>query len=175
MLFLTVPSLVCVLEGGWSSLSFPAPPGEGSLLGKLVAGARGSPWEHCCPSSARPYCFCTVGFSLFALWGGGLVWKRTFPGSSWALGLVSSVLSPCCPRDGGVGQGKVALGGAADVWGELPCPSSIPAAFGVVWEAARGSVHSLCNQSLCVGWAAGLAPGGAWLLFAGRRGRGGSC
>lgn len=31
------------------------------------------------------------------------------------------------------------------------------------------------KQSLCVGWAAVLAPGGAWLLFAGRRERGGSC
>lgn len=45
VLFLSAPSLVCVLEGSCSSLSFPAPHGEGSLFGKLVAGARGSPWE----------------------------------------------------------------------------------------------------------------------------------
>lgn len=65
-----------------------------------------------------------------------------------------------CSRAGGVQQGRAGLlwgcwvlCAAGEVQGKLPCPSSIPATLGMVWEVARGSVHSPRNQSLCVGWA----------------------
>lgn len=100
-----------------------------------------------------------------APWGGGLGWKRTFPASSWGLGLFSLVLSLCWPskwllQGWGVEQDRAGLlwgcwvlCGAGEVRGKLPCPSSIPATFGMVWEVAHGSAHSRWNQNLCVGWA----------------------
>lgn len=79
--------------------------------------------------------------------------SRIFGVDLWGLGLFSSVLSPCWPSEwllqgwrSGAGQDRVALGllgGAGDVWGKLLSPSSIPATFGMVWEVAHGSVHSL--------------------------------
>lgn len=125
------------------------------------------------------------------LWDGGLVWNfsRILVGFGVVCFCSFFVLAQRVAEPGMGQQSRAALlwgcramCGAGDVWGKLPHPSSIPAAFGMVWEVAHGSVHSLWNQSLPVGWGGlvcvcvlGISLRRGWFLFAGRRGQGESC